>query len=143
MGLEERKQTKEIDGVTYEVTPLPFGVGQKTLMRTIKIMSPIMSAMMKGGTQAQGVALALEALPIALSDADVTYFGETFGKASRYQDGDKWVPLLSSTQELHFAGRYLAFMQWITFCLEVNFKSFFSSMKDGGGLGDLFQATPQ
>src|SRR6266850_8262074 len=119
MGLEERKQSRAIEGVTYEVTPLPFGVGQKALMRTIKVVSPILAAAFRAGVDTKDptfYAGLFEALPSALTDEDLTWFAKVFGDASVYLENGKNVPLVPSNQELHFAGRYMEFFKWLIFC---------------------------
>ncbi len=133
MGLEERTQEREINGVNYSVTPLPFGVGRKTLMRLVKIISPIAAAAFRGDNA--GV---FEALPLALTDDDVEYFAKIFGQQSRYLEDGNWKPLLPANQEMHFAGRYAEFVKWLVFSIEVNFGGFFSG-KSGEGLADLLK----
>lgn len=137
MSLSDKNQEKEIDGFTYVVTPLPFGVGRQALMRLIRVVSPVFSAALGGGKVEAAI---FNALPLALSDDDVVYFAKVFGDASRYKDGEKLVPLVSQNQELHFAARYKAFLQWLIFCVEVNYKDFFVSSMSGSGVAD-FMAT--
>ena len=134
MGLEERAQDREIDGVTYRSWPLPFGIGQKALLRTIRVLSPIMAVLTRGDQAA-----VFDVLPTALTDEDVAYFSDIFGKSSKYKDGENWVPLLTSAQELHFAGRYSAFMRWVVLNMEVNFAGFFDGKAGGMGVADLAQ----
>lgn len=135
MGLEERQQTREIDGVVYRVTPLPFGTGRPALMRLLKVMAPVLSAALAEPTNANAALLA--ALPTALSDDDLAWFARIFGDASQYQDGSRWVPLIQQNQELHFAARYEAFFRWLLFCVEVNFGGFFGGIKTASDVVDL------
>jgi hypothetical protein len=139
MGLEDRKVSKTIDGVVYEVTPLPFGVGRKALMRAIRIVSPIISAAFKEGDPRATAAAIFDVLPDALSDEDVEYFAQTFGPYSQFQSGTEPTKLTTAQQDLHFAGRYYAFMQWLLFCFEANFADFFSGIKNGAGIGALLK----
>ena len=163
MGLEERTQSKTIGDFTYEVTPLPFGVGRKALMRLVKIMSPVLAGAFSGQGNAMSAAAAtgasakaasaaasaasaagaFGALPDAMTDADLEFFAKTFGDTTRFssESNPKKLVLTSDNQELHFAGRYLEFAQWLIFCIEVNYKGFFTgmgSLNGGGGIGDLF-----
>jgi len=126
-ALEDKKQTRDIDGTTYEVTPLPFGIGRKALKRTVDVLAPLVAAAFEGEGKA-GIGKVFDALPDALSDADLDFFSETFGNASRYLDTQtgNMVPLVKANQELHFAGEYLRFFKWLTFSLEVNFAGFFA-----------------
>ena len=134
MGLEERRQERDIEGVIYEVTPLPFGIGRKMLMRLVKIAGPVLgAAASKDGSKT------IAAIADAMSDDDVAAFADAFGKSSKYKDGDKWVPLVEQNRELHFAGRYLEFLRWLMFCAEVNYAPFFNGLMKGnaGGVSAL------
>ena len=135
MRLDEMAQSKEIDGLMYTVTPLPFGIGQKVLMRLIRVVSPLLAASADGG------AAVFAALPSVLKDEDIEFFGDKFGAASSVAIDGKNMPMLKQNQELHFAGKYLAFMQWLMFSIEVNYKSFFVGLTNGGaGVADLVTA---
>lgn len=140
MGLEDRKQSKTLDGVVYEVTPLPFGVGKTALMRLLKIASPVLSGVFKENTT-QGMASALfGSLPEHLSDEDVSYFAGLFGPYSQYQDeSGNWIKLVTGAQDMHFSGRYMAFLQWLIFACEVNFADFFRGITAAGGGAGLLQ----
>jgi hypothetical protein len=135
---------REIGGVNYQTRALPFSEGKKILKRLTDILSPIMSAVVRGGSKLESAAAALDALPAAFTDADIDRFGKTFGNVSSYWDGDKWVPLLDNgkinNQERHFAKRYLEFFKWLIFNIEVNFGDFFNGVvKDSSGLTTLMQ----
>jgi hypothetical protein len=133
MGLEERTQSKEIGGILYEVTPLPFGVGQKALVRLVKLASPVLSALLaEGGNKALAGAAAIKQLPGVLTEEDLAYFAKTFGTASKYQNDNAMIPLVVQNQELHFAGRYSEFFDWIAFSIEVNYGSFFGDLMRRG-----------
>jgi hypothetical protein len=133
MPVELQKQTKEIDGVTYEVTPLPFGVGQKALMRFLRIAAPLLAAATEESKNQMALGAAvMKAIPAVISEADLDYFSEQFGNYSRYAHDGKMVPLVKVNQETHFAGKYYEFFQWLVFCLEVNFSGFFAGIMRGG-----------
>ncbi len=124
MGLEERAQEREIDGRTYRVLPIPFGKGRALLVRVLQLLRPLLAS--SGGGEA------LASLIGELNDADLKLFAEAFGNASFVADGQgNWMPLVPQNQELHFAGRYGEFLRWLTFCLEVNYGSFFAGLKNG------------
>ncbi len=131
--LETQDVDREVDGVVYRLRPMPFGVGRRALMRLVKIVSPVLSSAFKAGEgdKLAMIARALDALPSALSDEDLAFFAKEFGNCSWYQDGDKWVPLLVARQETHFAGRYLAFAQWLAENIKLNFGPFFSGVMSG------------
>jgi hypothetical protein len=124
MGILERQQQRDIDGVVYIVNPLPFGIGKKALLRFTKIAGPVLAA----AVGKDGAAGAIAAIVGALTDVDLDYFASTFGNASWYVDGEKNVPLVTNNQADHFDGRYEAFFEWLAFSVEVNFRPFFSAM---------------
>ncbi len=132
-SLDLQKQQRDIDGTTYEVTPLPTSIGLKALVRLLHIMSPVLAAAAKDGSNQDKVGGMLAALPTALSEGDLEYFTSIFGAQSKYQDGPNWIPLLKQNQELHFAGKYGELFRWLVFCVEVNYKNFFVGITSGGG----------
>lgn len=138
MPIELQKQEREIGGVIYEVTPLPFGIGQKALMRFLRIAAPLLAA--ATGKDKDGVsvgAAVMKEFPSIVSDSDLEYFSKVFGDTSRYESEGKRVPLVVGNQEHHFAGRYYEYFQWLVFCLEVNFRGFFAGMMRAGNDGAL------
>lgn len=139
MGLEERRQEKEIDGVLYQVMPLPFGIGRPLLFNhVLPLIGPLAAAV---ASKDYGTIFAT--ICGKLTDAEVSRFADAFGKASHYREGDKWIPLVEDTREVHFAARYLAFMRWLTFNIEVNYAPFFAGLvKDAADLGRA-PKTPQ
>lgn len=139
MDLSTRAEERIIDGVNYRCWPLPFGQGRPLLVRAFKAVAPAFAAAFRGGASGEaGMAGALEAIAEHLDDSDVEKFARSFGDAASYwgekKDGEGWIPLVSATQNLHFAGRYDAFFQWLIFAMEVNgFARFFNTLKDEAG----------
>ncbi len=136
MDLSARSEERTIDGVNYKCWPVPFGVGRPLLVRAFKAVAPAFAAAFKsGGTGGGGMAAALEAIAASLDDTDIAKFATAFGDASSFwgelKEGEGWKPLPTVVQNLHFAGRYDAFLQWLIFAMEVNgFARFFSTLKD-------------
>ena len=130
MSLDDKKQSRSIDGFEYSVTPLPFGIGHKALLRFMRLAAPVIAEMstVGGGDMKNAIAAALRVIPNALTEDDVNYFAETFGKYSAYASDGKSVPLVTQNRDLHFGGRYTAFFEWLAFCVEVNFSSFFGDL---------------
>lgn len=149
-AINEKKQTREIDGTTYEAWPVPFGVGRPALVRLVKIASPIIEGVARGRELGWGeVAGLFSALPSAFTDDDLVYFARIFGNASRYKGTDAnsveaWIPLVERNHAAHFAERYHVFLQWLVFHLEVNFTSFFVGMRgaDFGLLRKMMAPSP-
>ncbi len=133
MALSDKSQTREIDGVLYEVTPIPWGVGLPALNRLLRLTAPVLGAAMTSGN-----AGLFEALPAMLGDADVTYYAKILGDGSRFKNAEgNMQPLIDKNQAAHFDGRYEAFYKWLLFALEVNFAPFFRGMLSGLGTGPL------
>lgn len=139
MAIEDLAQEKEIDGVMYKSQPVRSKQGTRALLRLMRIVGPIFASALRETGRAS-IAAALEALPTALTDGDVEYFSELFGTASWYAgDGGEWKPLAKTNkidlQDEHWAGRYLQFLRWLIFNVEVNFGGFFAGV--AGEAGDI------
>jgi len=135
--LEERTQEREIGGILYKAQPVAFGLGLRSLNRLIKVLAPLIAASLREGRASDRAASLLELLPASLTDDDIDYFRTVFGGASWYMDGEptNWIPLVKTSgknaidhQELHFAGRYPEFLEWLVFCVEVNYGGFFNGV---------------
>lgn len=138
--LEERAQERMIGTVNYKVQPIAFGLGLKALNRLIRVLSPIVAAALREGRPMDRAAAVLEVLPANLSDDDLEYFRTVFSTGAWFADDEgNWQPLLKSAkvdnQEVHFAGRYSEWLQWIIFSIEVNYGGFFD--------GVAAEATPE
>src|SRR5260221_238600 len=129
MGLEERAQQRELDGFTYEVTPVLMGVGRPALIRFMKLAQPVLDELIAAAKGDTIVALksALRVFVERVTDEDCDYFSKTFGPSSKFlipmdQTGgeERWVVLVKAQQDMHFAGRYMQYIDWLTFCMEVN-----------------------
>lgn len=140
MGLDSKAIEREIDGVTYKVWPIPFGVGRPVLIRLLGVLSPVLAGVFKASTKEGMAAAVFDSLPSVLSDADLSYFSKVFGDAAQFKNerGD-WQPLVEKNQGDHFAGRYLAFFQWIVLACEVNYASFFAGIKNGASADGLLR----
>ena len=132
MGLEEKTVEREIEGRMFRAWPMAWGIGRPALVKLMGILSPVLSGVFRGGTPGEATAAVFDALPSALSDADLTYFAKAFGDASHVKVGDQWVPLVEQNQSTQFAADYLGFFRWLVFCAEVNFGGFFAGVMKGG-----------
>lgn len=137
-SLEDRAIEEEIDGVMYRVWPIPMKpYGTAALVRLIKIVSPVLAGMLKAGTKQEVGAALFDALPDALSEADVDYFAKAFGDAASYMnDKGEWAPLVDKVQAQHFAGRYWAYFKWIALAARCNYAGFFDGMRAAAASGD-------
>ncbi len=108
-------KSRVIDGVTYEVTQLGAKVGRLVLNRLAKVIG----------------AAADSDTPVAdftraLTDEDLTYLCDTFAAMTTCEipEAPGAKPGLAGVFDMHFAARYDAMLQWLWFCVEVNFASF-------------------
>lgn len=120
-------KAKEIDGVMYEVTQLDALKGRRVFVRFAKIVAPVLTTLKTAkGDEEQLLAGVLAQLFTSVSEDDVDFFCDAFAPSTRLlKDGKK--PRLSDAFAFHFAGNYAALLQWLAFCVEVNFGSFFPS----------------
>ena len=123
INLRDKAQQRDIDGVNYEVWPLPLGLAQTILLKFVRAIGAAAEAA-DANDAAQFAALAK-----ALPDSELSFIAGKFGDASAYEEDGKMVPLIARTQEFHFAGRFDAYLQWLLFCAEVNFAGFFDTAR--------------
>lgn len=121
-------RSKEISGVTYEVRQLDAIKGRRVFVRFAKLVAPIATAI-KGSTKsgAEDLAGALRELVNAVQEDDLDFFCDSFAPSTCIVDGNK-KPELSKSFALHFAGKYHEMIEWLAFCFEVNFGTFFQKL---------------
>lgn len=123
-----KQDTKRIGAFSYKVTQLDAVTGRRAFTRMLKVVGPAFAKL------DDGVGPAFTELVQRLDEDDVDHFCELFAKITEVSGGDLATgaePYLSTIFGVHFAGRYLELTQWLVFCFEVNFASFF------GGAGEL------
>lgn len=120
-------ESKEIEGCTYIVTPLPTSKGIALTMRLGKILGPTLDGAAKLTDQSAGVAkeqgLALKAIAEFLSratEADLKAVHQPLAECTRLDLGGSEKPRLSDVFDVHFAGRLDLYARWLAFALEVN-----------------------
>jgi hypothetical protein len=122
---------KTIDGVTFEVTPLGHKKARKAFMRLSKAIGPALAGAAGSGDVSDltgadvNIAAALGELVNHVSDEDLEWFSDVFGRTTRFStDGQKWPFLDAANREVLFSGRLLLFFHWLAFALEENFSDF-------------------
>lgn len=122
-------QRRDIGGVTYEVRQLDAVRGRRVFMRFAKVVAPALGALKAAGKMAPDEALAhaLGQLVNGVTEDDLDFFCDAFAPTTCMVEGSKR-PELAKCFELHFAGRYLELLQWLAFCFEVNFGTFFQKL---------------
>lgn len=143
MALES--ETVVIGDTTYQIGQLGSLAARKTLVRLTKSLGPVLGTLLaevglepssmtseglEGGISNMSVkaigALA-NSLAEHLTEADLEYLCETFGKVSFYMVDGKRLQLTLERQELHFkGGNLLNLFKWLGACLKVNYADFFT-----------------
>ena len=108
--------SRAIGDITYTVTQLGAKQGRLVLARIARIV----------GAAAES-ATPMAAFTQALSDDDFVFLCDTFAAMTTYHTSTEpsKEPALAPVFDLHFAGKYAEMLQWLWFCVEVNFASFF------------------
>lgn len=129
---------EEIGETRYKVRALPFSQGLPVLKKLVDVLAPIAAAAFRAASSRDRAASMLELIPELITAEDLSRFAKLFGEVSYYMgDGEAWIPLRANTkenaQEIHFAGRYKEFLEWIMLNVKVNFSSFFDGATSGSG----------
>jgi hypothetical protein len=126
-------QTRVIDGVEYEVLPLPGKMASSYLNRMLRMLAPGLgvaaSAIGLGQADESALGGGLAGVLERFTEAEKNAFEDVFARHTfiTLEDGRK--PKLSEVFDIHFQGDMGGWAQWFAFCLEVNFQGFFSVAK--------------
>lgn len=122
-------ELKEIDGVTYVVTPLGASKGIALTLRLGRVLGPTLAELTKlAGQKADTVRgrgldilgkAAAELLERA-TEAELRAIYQPLAEETRVRREDGKAPKLSEVFDVHFAGRLDSFARWLAFALEVN-----------------------
>ncbi len=134
-------RTKEIGGITYQVTQLPAMKGFKLQRRLAAILGPPAAEVMGGAVSVSellkfnlnlGVlAPALRDLFERLTESELETITRSLLETAQVTESGKTGPVMP-VFDTHFAGRYNDLYELIGFALEVNYGDFL------GGLGARF-----
>lgn len=116
---------KVIEGFTFTVTPLGAVSGSRVFARVLKMVGPLLGEK----TMERG----LPGLFSALNEADLDYLREAFAPMTQVRLPDGKEPVLSNIFDDFFAANYGVMVQWIFFCLEVNFGNVMSGKAAAAG----------
>lgn len=129
-----KSETREIGGKRYAVTQFGTQEGLQIFFWLGKLVGPSIAALVK---QWQGKSITVNVVSAALTElanglqyADFNKLVQACAKCTKQvvtnAEGETVsVPLEKTIDTVAFAGDYLSLMQWLGFCLEVNFASFF------------------
>ncbi len=110
-------KTQNIGAFQYSVTQLGATASRKVFVRLAKLFGA-------GATGKDPIA----AILAALNDEDIDFLCDQFSKMTNVKLDEKHSPLLASIFEEHFAGNIWDMLQWLGFCLEVNYGSFLGEL---------------
>ncbi len=119
-----KTEKKRIGAFTYHVTQLDASRGSKAMLRVVRLAAPVIALAEKGDETA-----AWSKLAESLTDSDFEYFCDLFTTQTIVTGGaydEDAEPALDGIFDEHFAANYFEMLQWLTFCFEVNFASFFA-----------------
>lgn len=129
-------QTRQIDGLVFEVTPLGFSSGRRALVLASKILGPAVIDLLASAKPGEPPSLRVlrdvsRDLIARLSDDDLEALQNAFADSSRVFLDAKRSPFLSDSaarEEAFGNGRFLRFFAWLAFACEVNFGPFFVAL---------------
>jgi hypothetical protein len=132
----QETKSREIGGLTFEVTTESFASGRVLLVLIGKIAGPSLVKLLSGAkslaevkAEADLSGAVLAALE-QITDARLSEIEAILAKSTRVKFADGRTPFLETCRESAFAGpeRWTRYFGWLKFALEVNFGSFFDSL---------------
>lgn len=151
----ERKQ-KTIGGSMFSIVPLDFKRGKEGLMKLLGVIAPAIGAALSGGRGVMAVlgqpnlaamlGDALGQLPAKLDPATLEWFETAFGEKTMAEVGTPSITMKLDSEgarSMAFESLgYMAFFEWLAFCLEVNYGGFFGAALPLAKKPALTTATP-
>lgn len=132
--MSRTNKTKRIGSNGYEVTQLGAIEGRRVFARLAQLMGGMVGALAAGG-KADPVQ-AFQSFAEAMTPEVMDFFCDTFTKFTQVHRQDGKVLFLKDIFDDHFADNYSEMVEWLVFCLEVNFASFLGGV---GGLSALLR----
>ncbi len=130
-------QSTTIGAWRYTVKPLPAGAGLALMARLAKMLGAGAAGLLGGDSTSAAVARAVGSLLERVNPEEVVEIARQLAAATEVsQPGAKAPALLSEVFDLHFAGDYMALVEWLKFALEVNFGPFVAGLSKRLGRGD-------
>ena len=128
MALIKEAQERTIGSTQFKVFPLGARQGCQVMTRLTRLIG----GALKGNTldiKSVDVGSMISGALEAMQDSDLEFLCTTFAAKTTFSvDGTAW-PLLTSQFETYFSANYGELFEWLKFCLEVNFSSFFETAK--------------
>ena len=114
-----KTESKDIDGVTYEVTALGGFQGLETFAKLVKLIGPVIA-------NKDDLTKALQ----GLDPTELVVLAKTFAACTHVtpqpnvEDAAKVGGPLDKIFDLHFSQNYGRMMKWLYFCIDLNFGDF-------------------
>lgn len=118
-----KQEEKTIGEFTYKVTQLDAMTGIDVIARITTKFGSALKEDGDGGWQAAGAVLE------KLTAEEIKYYVNLFAGRTFVVCPDGREPVLKDVLATHFAGRYGDMIEWLRFCFETNFKSFFDFVR--------------
>lgn len=122
-------ETKTIDGHTYIVEAMGTKRAREVQFRLLRIAGPLFASLLAKDSGALSSALR------NADPSDVNWLCDAFAETTKVQikTGETVSPpmRLVDVYDAHFRRRSKAHLDWLWFCVEVNFSDFFDGMPPG------------
>lgn len=115
-------QSRVIQGVRYEVLPLPAGRGVRVMAQLAKVIGPGIGEAASLAEAAANIGRTIGAFTERLDPDVVETLCREFAATTTVTAGQSRTSLGAGIAfDEHFAGQYDALLEWLRFCMEVNF----------------------
>jgi tail assembly chaperone len=134
----QASQTREIDGMTFEVSQLDVKVSRAVFVRLTKLLGPALGELGKAISAAGSTSIldldhtavlpAMAQLVACMSEEELEFLVQAFMKKSKFTPPEgtgQLIPLV----DIAFTGRLLTMFKWLAFAIEVNYADFFAVFK--------------
>jgi hypothetical protein len=130
-----KRESKVIGDTEYQTTQLDAVTARRVFLRMAKLLAPMAAELGDGkkGVESERLFRGLATAIRSATEEDLDYFCDQFAKVTDVvivdEKGNRKSPRLSTVMALHFVGdRFGDLFDWLLFCLEVNFGSFFGKL---------------
>ena len=121
-----KTETREIDGLTFEVTQLPFMRQGKVFARLAAAFGPALAKMADGGLDRE-LGSALEVLFARLTESEFDYLVKALLETAYVRDGDRRI-CVGQNPDAVLSGRNMTGLKLLKFAVEVNWQDFFGAL---------------
>jgi hypothetical protein len=119
--MARQNRSKKIGQYTYEVTQLGAVEGSRVLAHIMQLFGGMVGAIASGGKP--DMVHGFSALANSITPEKLEFFCNTFSPWTQVHKDGK-AQILKDVFDDHFAANYSELVEWLGFCLEVNYESF-------------------